>query len=131
MDFFFPSIHRATRKCFSLVMFAACLFWQCQLSYGQGEGPVRVGGDVKPPRKLKDVKPVYPEDARRDKKQGTVILEVVIGADGKISSTKVVRSLPPLDKAAIEAVQQWQYAPTIVGGRSIPVVMTVALNFAL
>lgn len=98
--------------------------------FGQSE-PVRVGGEVKPPRKVKDVKPVYPPEARASKKQGTVILEVVIAGDGKVSSVKVVRSLPPLDRAAVEAVQQWQYTPTVVAGKPTPVVMTVALNFAL
>lgn len=127
----FHILHRGSQRLARLVTLAACILLQAHLAYGQGAEPVRVGGDIKPPRKVKDAKPVYPDEARREKKQGTVILEVVIGADGKVSSAKVVRSLPALDRAAIEAVQQWQYAPTIIGGRPTPVIMTVALNFAL
>lgn len=98
---------------------------------GQVAEPVRVGGEVKPPRKIKDANPTYPAAAREAKKQGTVILEIVISAEGKVASIKVVRSLPPLDQAAVEAVQQWRYAPTLISGKPTAVVMTVALNFAL
>lgn len=100
-------------------------------AFGQDGEPVRVGGQVKPPRKIKDARPIYPAAAREAKKQGTVILEIVISAEGKVASVKVVRSLPPLDQAAVEAVQQWRYAPTLMSGKPTAVVMTVALNFAL
>jgi TonB family protein len=97
----------------------------------QSGEPLRVGGEIKPPRKVKDAKPVYPPEAKSAKKQGTVILEVVISREGKVTSVKVVRSLPMLDQAAVEAAQQWLYAPTMVSGKPASVVMTVALNFAL
>ena len=70
---------------------------------------VRVGGKIKPPTKTKDVKPVYPPDARSAKVAGTVIIEATIGANGKVIDAKVLRSVPRLDQAALDAVKQWEY----------------------
>jgi TonB family protein len=93
--------------------------------------PIRVGGDVRPPTKIKDVKPAFPADAQRDRIQGVVVLEVVIGRDGKVTRTKVLRSVPALDAAAEAAVRQWEYTPTIVRGGAVPVLMTVTVQFTL
>jgi TonB family protein len=60
-----------------------------------------------------------------------VILEAVIDAAGNVSSAKVLRSIPLLDQAAIDAVMQWQYTPTLVNGVPSPVIMTVTVNFTL
>jgi TonB family protein len=92
---------------------------------------VRVGGSVKAPEKTKDVRPVYPEIARAIAVQGVVILEVAVGADGKVTGVRVLKSEPFLDAAAVTAVSQWEYAPTLVDGKAVPVVMTVTQNFAL
>jgi TonB family protein len=93
--------------------------------------PVRVSGDVKPPEKVKDVKPVYPDVAQAARVQGAVVLEVVIDPTGGIREAKVVRSIPLLDQAAIDAVKQWQFTPTQLNGRAVPVMMTVTVNFSL
>jgi protein TonB len=63
--------------------------------------------------------------------QGVVIMEATVGADGRVTDVRVLRSIPLLDQAAMEAVRQWEYAPTMVNGTAVPVVMTVTLNFAL
>ena len=93
--------------------------------------PVRVGGDVKPPKKTRDERPVYPPDAREAGVQGVVILEVLIAPDGTVADAKELRSVPLLDQAALDAVRQWQFEPTRLNGVPVPVVMTVTVNFTL
>jgi protein TonB len=93
--------------------------------------PVRVGGNIKTPTKTKDVRPVYPPIAQSARVQGVVILEATIGPDGRVQDVRVLRSIPLLDAAAIEAVRQWQYTPTLLNGVPVPVIMTVTVNFTL
>jgi periplasmic protein TonB len=93
--------------------------------------PLHVGGAVKPPVKIKDSKPVYPEDARRAKVQGVVITEATIGVDGKVTAAKVLRSIPMLDDAAITAVKEQLYKPTLVDGKAVAVITTVPIFFTL
>ena len=95
------------------------------------QAPVRVGGSVKEPKKLKDVVPVYPEDAKAAGVQGVVILETTIGTDGKVSEVRVLRSVPMLDEAALEAVRKWEYTPTLLNGEPVSVLMTVTVSFVL
>ena len=90
---------------------------------------VRVGGQIKPPTKTKDVKPVYPAIARSARVAGAVTIEATIGPDGKVMDAKVVRSIPLLDQAALDAVQQWEYTPTLLNGVPVPVLVTVTINF--
>ncbi len=88
--------------------------------------PIRVGDGVPPPRKVHDVPPVYPSAARTLRVQGLVILEATIGPTGEVVDVEVLRSvLPELDAAAVAAVEQWRYEPTLVDGEAVPVVMTV------
>ena len=98
---------------------------------GGVSAPVRVGGDIKEPRKIRDVKPVYPELARASAVQGIVILEVVVTYDGTVREAKVLRSVALLDDAAVEAVRQWQFTPTFLNNQPVEVVMTVTVNFTL
>jgi TonB family protein len=93
--------------------------------------PVRVGGNIPFPRQVKDVRPVYPPAAQQARVQGMVIVEATIGAGGKVRDAVVRRSIPLLDDAALTAVRQWEYTPTIVDGIAHPVIMTVTVNFAL
>ena len=93
--------------------------------------PVRVGGAVKPPKQVKRVNPEYPVAALSSRVQGVVILEATIGADGRVSDVRVVRSIPLLDTAAVEAVRQWVYEPTVVNGVRNPVIISVAVAFKL
>jgi TonB family protein len=99
---------------------------------GEGpDGPIRVGGTIKDPKKLKHVNPAYPAAAREARVQGVVILEAVIGRDGRVEDLKVLRSLPLLDAAATDAVRQWVYTPTLLNGVPTPVIMTVTVAFTL
>jgi len=92
---------------------------------------VRVGGKIRPPTKVKDVKPVYPDAARSGRVQGVVIIEATIGANGRVIDTKILRSVAMLDQAALDAVKQWEFTPTLLNGKPVPVVMTVTVNFKL
>ena len=92
---------------------------------------VRVGGDIKEPKKIKDVKPVYPEAAKAAGVQGIVIIEIIIGTDGSVNEAKVLRPVPELDRAAIDAVMQWKYTPTLLNGEPVKVIMTVTVTFSL
>ncbi|MGH9383810.1 MAG: energy transducer TonB, partial [Vicinamibacterales bacterium] len=91
---------------------------------------VRVGGQIRPPTKIKDVRPVYPAVARSARVSGAVVIEATIGADGKVIDAKVVKSIPLLDQAALDAVQQWEYTPTLLNGVPVPIIITVTINFA-
>ena len=93
--------------------------------------PVRPGGDLRPPTRIKDVQPAYPAIAQSARVQGIVIVEAIIGTDGKIRDAKVLRSIPLLDQAALEAVRQWEYTPSRLNGVPVPVLMTVTVNFTL
>jgi TonB family protein len=96
-------------------------------------GPViRVGdGGITAPAKIKDVKPVYPPVAQAAGVQGIVVIEVRIEPDGTVGTASVVRSIPLLDQAALDAVRQWQFTPTLLNGQPVAVVMTVTINFTL
>lgn len=96
-----------------------------------GTAPVRVGGNIKVPTKVKDVRPLYPQSAQNAGIQGVVIIEATIGTDGRVSDARVLRSIPELDDPALEAVRQWEFTPTQVNGVLVPVIMTVTVNFSL
>ena len=91
--------------------------------------PVRVGGQIKSPTKIRDVKPVYPAIAQQARVGGVVTIEATIGSDGKVTDAKVVRSIPMLDQAALDAVRQWEYSPTLLNGVPVPILTTVNINF--
>jgi len=93
--------------------------------------PVRVGGDIREPRKVLDVAPAYPDLALKAHLEGIVIIEATIDARGRVADAKVLRSVPMLDDAALEAVRRWVYTPTLLGGVPTPVVMTVTVTFRL
>ena len=93
--------------------------------------PVRVGGTVRTPVKTYDVPPVYPAMAQAARIQGIVIIEATISADGHVMNMRLLRSVPLLDQAALDAVRQWQYTPTTLNGVAVPVIMTVTVNFTL
>src|SRR5580765_3408467 len=90
---------------------------------------VRPGGRIMPPKKIKDVPPVYPALAKSAHVTGAVTIEATIGADGKVVDAKVVHSIPMLDQAALDAVRQWEYLPSMLNGVPVPVLVTVTVNF--
>jgi TonB family protein len=96
-----------------------------------GAMPVRVGGNIKAPVQISKVAPVYPLIAQSARVSGVVILETTIGVTGTVTDVRVLRSVPLLDQAAIDAVRQWLYEPTFLNGVPTPVIMTVTVTFTL
>ena len=92
---------------------------------------VRPGGDIRPPSKVKDVRPAYPPIALASRVEGIVIIEATIGPSGKVQDAKVLRSHPLLEAAALEAVRQWEFTPTLLNGNPVAVIMTVTVDFRL
>ena len=93
--------------------------------------PVRLHAGMKAPKKIVNVNPVYPAIAQSARVQGVVILEAVLDANGRVDSVHVLRSIPLLDQAAVDAVRQWRFTPALLNNEAVPVVMTVTVNFAL
>jgi protein TonB len=94
-------------------------------------GAIRVGHSIREPKKIVDVKPIYPGIAQSAQVQGIVILEILVDREGSVADAKVLRSIPLLDQAAIDAVSQWKYVPTLLNGVPVSLVMTVTVNFTL
>jgi TonB family protein len=100
--------------------------------FAAGASPAvfRVGEGVTPPVLISKVEPQYTEEARQAKFQGTVVLYVEVGPDGRATNIKVQRSLGMgLDEKAIEAVKQWRFAPGMKDGRPVVVAATLEVNF--
>jgi TonB family protein len=97
----------------------------------EGLHPRRIGGDIRAPAKIKDVRPIYTPIAMRAGVQGVVIIETVIDEDGNVAQARVLRSLPLLDQAALDAVKDWKYEPTYVNGVPRAVIMAVTVDFNL
>jgi TonB family protein len=97
------------------------------------ERAIRVGGNVRAPRKIKDVRPSYPASMAEAGFSGEVPIEAVIGRDGAVSSVRVVSAQvhPDFAIAAVDAVRQWQFTPTLLNGQAVEVVMTVSVTFDL
>jgi TonB family protein len=88
--------------------------------------------DSQKPKLVKMVKPVYPEEAVKNKLQGVVILEAVIDEGGKVKALRALKSPDPLlTEAAITAVKGWEYEPFIQDGKAKNVAFTVTVTFAL
>jgi protein TonB len=98
---------------------------------GEVEAPVRTGGNIKPPKLIKEVPPDYPEIARQARVEGVVIIEATTDIYGRVASWRIMRSIPLLDQAAIDAVKQWVYEPLVVNGRPRGVIFTVTVRFKL
>lgn len=97
----------------------------------EASGPFRVGDGIARPRKIKDVKPVYPQPAMASQAMGTVLIEATIGADGKVHNARVLRSVAALDQAALDAVRQWEYEPSRLNGVAVAVTMVIVVTFSL
>ena len=93
------------------------------------DGPIRVGGHIREPRKMLHVPPVYPPEALAADVQGVVILDAVLGIDGSVADLKVLRSIPLLEQAAIDAVRQWRFTPTLLNGKPVEVAMSITVSF--
>jgi protein TonB len=91
--------------------------------------PLRVGGVVKEPRVVKLVPPVYPKMASLARVSGTVVLEAVVTVDGAVAEIRIISGHPLLVDAAIAAVKQWQYEPTLLNGVPTAVILTAKVHF--
>jgi protein TonB len=101
----------------------------------KGEGvindaePLRCIGEIRPPTLMKRVEPIMPKAAIDAKISGIVLLEVTTDGSGNVKDIKILRSIPLLDNAAIEAVRQWKYEPFSQGGRKRGLIFTVTVRF--
>jgi protein TonB len=93
--------------------------------------PLRAGLDVREPRRVKGAPPVYPQLAIDSRVQGIVILEAQIDARGRVDSVKVLQGNLLLNDAAVAAVKQWVYTPTLLNGVPVPILMNVTVTFSL
>ena len=93
--------------------------------------PIRPHGGIRAPEKIVHVAPLYPALARASRVQGIVIIEATIDSRGNVESARVLRSVALLDQAALDAVRQWKFTPTLLNGVAVPIIMTVTVNFML
>ena len=102
-------------------------------SQPQGAKPIRVGGNIRAPRKEVDVRPTYPVSMREAGREGLVPIEAVIGLDGTVTHVRVLSAQvhPDFAIAAVDAVRQWRFSPTLLNGTPVEVVMTVSVEFNL
>ncbi len=91
----------------------------------------RVGGNVQASKLINQPKPVYPPLAKAARVQGTVKFQATIGKDGKIENLQLLGGPPLLVQAAMQAVQQWTYQPTLLNGDPVDVITTIDVNFTL
>jgi protein TonB len=92
--------------------------------------PVRVASTLLNPRKVRHVAPVYPAAARSSRAEGIVIVELHVNEQGAVSDARVLRSRPPFDQAALDAVRQWRYEPLVFNGAPTSFIMSVVVDFA-
>jgi TonB family protein len=93
-----------------------------------GQRAVRVGGDIAAPAKIHHVAPIYPHAAQNAGVGGSVDIEIAVDTKGAVRSTFFKRSKPALDQAALDAVRQWRFEPTVVDGAAVPVLMMVTVD---
>ena len=96
---------------------------------GTGDGPV--DDYDTPPRQIKITRPQYPQEAFVKKIEGTVELEILIDQHGRVVRARVLKSIPLLDKAAIETVQQWVFQPAVKAGRPVATVAMAPVTFRI
>jgi TonB family protein len=94
---------------------------------------LKVGGNIRPPKKVSDTKPIYPQSMKETGIEGTVPLEAVIAGDGSVQTVRVLTSgvHPDLAIAAVDAVRQWRFEPTLLNGKAVPIKMKVTIDFRL
>ena len=93
--------------------------------------PLRAGGVVQDSKLIHRVEPVYPELARRTRAEAVIVMEVQIDEQGDVTDVSIARGHPLFDQAAIDAVKQWRYSPTLLNGEPVPVVTTVTIPFRI
>lgn len=94
---------------------------------------IRIGGNVEAAKVLTKVQPIYPESAKAAGAQGSVVLHAIVSKDGRPLSVEVLNSQidPELARAAVEAVNQWRFQPTLLNGEPVEIDTTITVNFKL
>jgi TonB family protein len=93
--------------------------------------PIKLGNNVMESRLIRRVAPIYPELAKRARVSGRVVLQIAVNETGDVTDTNVMSGHPLLNDAAVTAVKQWKYSPTLLNGRPVPVIATVTVVFML
>ncbi|MCI0623478.1 MAG: energy transducer TonB, partial [Acidobacteria bacterium] len=93
--------------------------------------PIRVGAEVRPPRLLKHVQPIYPPNAKAARLEGSVRIDAVIDTTGRVVEMKVTDGHPLLAAAALAAVREWVYEPTYLNGQPVPILTEITVHFRL
>lgn len=106
--------------------------WPDEKNASAGGPPARVGGAVSAPVVVRKVEPRYDDEARLARYQSTVVLSVVVGADGQVHNVRLKQSAGyGLDERAVESVKQWRFQPAVREGQPVPVLATIEVNFRL
>jgi TonB family protein len=92
-------------------------------------GVVRVGGSIKEPRKIQDVRPIFPAVAAASGMEGVVTLRAIVTRDGTVGDAVITSGGSVFDTAALDAVRQWLFTPTELNGVPIEVLMDVTISF--
>jgi TonB family protein len=92
---------------------------------------IRIGGNVAQAKIIHLVKPVYPKDAKKDRIQGTILLHAIVAKDGSVQDLQYISGPRELMRAAMDAVRQWRYAPTLLVGQPVEVDTTISVVFTL
>jgi TonB family protein len=100
-------------------------------SYIENPQALAVDSQVQESKLTRRAAPIYPELARRGRISGTVVLKVMVDEEGNVEQIRPTSGPPLLRAAAIAAVQQWKYSPTVVDGRPVPVIASVTVIFQL
>lgn len=92
---------------------------------------IRMGGKVQEAKLIHKVDPTYPDEAKAAHTKGTVLLRVIVATDGTPKEVQIVSGDPVLGKAAVDAVRQWRYQPTLLNGDPVEVDTTISIEFRL
>jgi len=124
------TVRRMSQKTLGALVVGACVL--IAAAGRPQDTPLQAGSEGVPvPKRTKTVPPEYPLEAQGQGIRGIVILELVVDPQGKVTSVNVIRSVPGLDEAAMEAARQWEYEITRVGGKPVSVRLTVPITFAM
>jgi protein TonB len=93
--------------------------------------PIRIGGNIAQANRISAVVPLYPAEAKENRIQGTVKLEITIDKEGHVSEMSLISGPQELVRSATDAVQQWVYKPTLLNGEPVSIVTTVDVNYTL
>jgi TonB family protein len=102
-----------------------------EIRNSEGRRAFKVSGPVQQAQLTSRIEPRYPVIAKQTKTEGTVVLHAIISRDGRITALEVVSGHPLLVQAALEAVLQWRYRPTYLGGEPVEVETTITVIFRL